>query len=99
MPLGSRNTASRKIASERTAELSRRIEAAIDAAEEKPLVRLLREDLVGRVAVIATTALAWFALGLLDLRIALLAIACGAVTALRLRRLPPPAAPDPDDWL
>ncbi len=94
MPSGSRKTALRH-----TAELGRRIEAAIEAAEQKPLVRLVREDVVGRVVVFATVALAWFALGLLDLRIALLAIACGAVTTLRLKRLPPADAPDPDDWL
>ena len=99
MPIWSRNTAPKKTSSRQTAELGRRIEAAIDAAEQKPLVRLVREDLVGRAAVIATTALAWFALALFDPRIALLAIACGAVTTLRLKRLPPADVPDPDDWL
>jgi hypothetical protein len=99
VPLGSRNTASRNTGSSQAAELSRRIEALIDAAEGKQLTRLVREDLVGRVAVIATTVLLWFALALLDPRIALLAIAGGAVTALRLRRLPPPTDADPDDWL
>ncbi len=82
-----------------TEQLSRRIEAAADGLAESPLVRLFKEDRVGRWFIAATAAGVWFSVGLLDPRVAVLAAACALVTWIRLRRLPPPPEPDPDDWL
>jgi hypothetical protein len=44
-------------------------------------------------------ACTWLALALLELRVALVAAACASVAWLRLKQLPPPREPDPDDWL
>jgi hypothetical protein len=80
-------------------QLERRAEAALDSAGQHRLVRLVREDTVGRVGAIAAAACTWLALALLELRVALVAAACASVTWLRLKQLPPPREPDPDDWL
>lgn len=79
--------------------LERRVDAVLDSAGEFRLVRLVREDKVGRAGAIAALACTWLALALLEVRVALLAAACGSVTWLRLKQLPPPREPDPDDWL
>jgi hypothetical protein len=80
-------------------DLERRAEAALDGANGLRLVRLVREDAVGRAGAIGATACAWVALALLEVRVALVAAACASVTWLRLKHLPPPREPDPDDWL
>lgn len=82
-----------------TAELGRRIEAAADAASEWGIVRLLREDAVGGAATAGAVCAGWLALALLDPVAAILTIACAGAAWARLRRLPPPREPDPDDWL
>jgi hypothetical protein len=80
-------------------QLERRAESALDAAQDHPLVRLVREDAVGRGATIAAVAFAWIALALLEIPVALAALACASVAWLRVKRLPPAREPDPDDWL
>jgi hypothetical protein len=79
--------------------LEHRVDAVLDSAGGFRLVRLVREDKVGRAGAIAALACTWLALALLELRVALVAAACASVTWLRLKQLPPPAEPDPDDWL
>jgi hypothetical protein len=80
-------------------DLERRAEAALDGAQRRPLVRLVREDALGRAGAIGAVASAWLALALLEIRFALVAAACASVSWVRLKRLPPPQEPDPDDWL
>jgi hypothetical protein len=80
-------------------ELERRAEAALDGARGRPLMRLVREDAVGRAGAIGAAASAWLALALLEVRVVLVAAACASVAWLRLRHLPPAREPDPDDWL
>jgi hypothetical protein len=80
-------------------DLERRAEAALDSAQRRPLVRLFREDVLGRAGVIGAAASAWLTLALLEIRFALVTAACASVTWLRLKYLPPPREPDPDDWL
>jgi hypothetical protein len=80
-------------------DLERRAEAALDGARRRPLVRLVREDALGRAGAIGAGASAWLALALLEIRFALVAAACASVSWVRLKRLPPPPEPDPDDWL
>ena len=80
-------------------DLERRAEAVLDDAQRRSLVRLVREDSVGRAGTIGATVFAWIALALLDVRFALVAAACASVAWVRLKRLPPPREADPDDWL
>jgi hypothetical protein len=79
--------------------LERRAEAALDGAQRVTLVRLVREDVLGRAGTIGAAAFAWFALALLEIRFTLVAAACASVAWLRLKHLPAAREPDPDDWL
>jgi hypothetical protein len=80
-------------------DLERRAEAVLEGARRRPVVRLVREDVVGRAGTIGTAVFAWIALALLDVRFVLVAAACASVAWVRLKRLPPAREPDPDDWL
>ncbi len=82
-----------------TEQLGYRIEAAVDAASEWTVVRLVKEDVVGRAAAAGAVCAAWLSLTLLDPVPAVLFVVAAALTWARLRRLPPPPEPDPDDWV